>query len=136
MLHTWTFIKIVKYVQYRCFEAAIEFLSQDSADAFESILKQLNPEAKDPESLRRLNELKALHNLRSCADLENLLWIEGCFENGSALPVYTKHSIILPGGHRLTGLVVLSNHPSAGRSGPMYIFMKTRRRLWIVHGFS
>ena len=33
------FIKIVKYVQFRCFGAAVELLSQDSADAFESILK-------------------------------------------------------------------------------------------------
>ena len=103
------FINIVKYVQFRCFGAAVEFLSQDSAEAFESILKQLNGKAKNPESMRRLNELKALRNLRPCVGSDNLLRIEGRLENASAFPVDTKHPMILPGCHPLTELIVLND---------------------------
>ena len=130
------FIKIVKYVQFRCFGAAVELLSQDSADAFESILKQLNGKAKNPESMRRLNELKALRNLRPCVGSDNLLRIEGRLENASALPVDTKHPMILPGRHPLTGLIVLNIHTLAGHCGPAYTLMKSRRRFWIIHGVS
>ena len=96
------FVKIVKYVQSRYFGAAVELLCQDSADAFESISKQLNAKTKDLKSLRRLNELKALPNLRPSVGLDNLLQIKGRSENASALPVDTKQLIILLGRHPIT----------------------------------
>ena len=67
----------------------------------------MNGKAKNPESMRRLNELKALRNLRPCVGSDNLLRIEGRLENASALPVDTKHPMILPERHPLTELTVL-----------------------------
>ena len=54
------FIKIVKFFQSRCFGGAVELLSQESPDAFESIVKKLNCRAKDEASIRRVSELKTL----------------------------------------------------------------------------
>ena len=105
--------KIVKYVQFRCFGAAVKLLSRESPDEFDSIIKRLYSNAKDPHSSRHLNELKTLRNLRPCVGSDNLLRVEGRLENAS-LPVNTKHPIILPGRHPLTRLIVLNDHERAG----------------------
>ena len=52
------FVNIVKYVQSQRFGAAIELLCKESPYEFESILKHLSSKTNDPESKRRLNELK------------------------------------------------------------------------------
>ena len=52
------FVNIVKYVQFQRFGAAIKLLSKESPDEFESILKRLGSNTNDPDSKRRLNELK------------------------------------------------------------------------------
>ena len=75
------FVNIVKYVQFQRFGAAIKLLSKESPDEFESILKRLGSKTNDPDSKRRLNELKTLRNLRPCVDLDNCLRIEGRLEN-------------------------------------------------------
>ena len=75
------FVNIVKYVQSQRFGAAIELLSKESPDEFESILKRLGSKTNDPDSKCRLNELKTLRNLRPCVDLDNCLRIEGRLEN-------------------------------------------------------
>ena len=80
------FIKIVKYVQSRSFGAAVESLKQESPDQFESIIERLRSKAEDPDSTRRLNELKTLRNLRPCVGSDSLLRVEGRLEN-AALPV-------------------------------------------------
>ena len=79
----YAFKKIVKYVQFRCFGAAVELLSKESPDEFDSIIKRLYSNAKDPDSSRQLNELKTLRNLRPCVGLDNLLRVEGRLENAS-----------------------------------------------------
>ena len=75
------FIKIVKFVQSRCFWGAVELLSQESPDAFESIVKKLNCRAKDEASIRRVSELKTLRRLRPCVGSDGLLRIEGRLKN-------------------------------------------------------
>ena len=69
------FVNIVKYVQFQRFGAAIKLLSTKSPDEFESI-KRLGSKTNDPESKRRLNELKTLRNLRPCVNLDNCLRIK------------------------------------------------------------
>ena len=120
----YAFKKIVKYVQFRCFGAAVKLLSKQSPDEFGSIIKRLYSNAKDPNLSRRLNELKTLRNLRPCVGSDNLLRVEGRLENAS-LPVSTKHPIILPGRHPLTRLIVLNAHERAGHGGPKYTLTKT-----------
>ena len=61
--------------------------------------------------------------------------MEGRLYN-SALPVDTKHPIILPGRHALARLIVLNEHANAGHAGPSYTLMLTRQRFWIIHGIS
>ena len=129
------FIKVVEYVQSRCFGAVVDCLSNDTPDNFEHILKRLSAKAKDPESTRRFNELKTLRNLRPCVGSDRLLRVEGRLENAD-LPLDTIHPIILPGRHPLTALVVLAEHEVAGHGGPVYTLMKTRERFWIIHGTS
>ena len=103
------FVNIVKYVQSQRFGAAIKLLSKESPDEFESILKRLGSKTNDPDSKHRLNELKTLRNLRPCVDLDNCLRIEGRLENAD-LPLDSKHPLILPGRHPLTGLIVQYQH--------------------------
>ena len=125
------FVNIVKYVQSQRFGAAIKLLSKESPDEFESILKRLGSKTNDPDSKRRLNELKTLRNLRPCVDLDNCLRFEGRLENAD-LPLDSKHPLILPGRHPLTGLNVQYQHEQAGHGGPAYTLMKTRERFWII----
>ena len=101
----------------------MELLSKESHDEFDSIIKRLYSNAKDPDSSRRLNELKTLRNLRPCVGSDNLLRVEGRLENAS-LPVNTKYLIILPGRHPLTRLIVLYAHERAGHGGPTYTLTK------------
>ena len=129
------FIKIVKFVQSRCFGGAVELLSQESPDAFESIVKRLNCRAKDEASIRRVSELKILRRLLPCVGSDGLLRIEGLLENAK-LPVDTKHPFILPGRHPIARLIVLHYHNLTGHSGPSYTLMKTRERFWVIHGVS
>ena len=129
------FVSIFTYVQSQRFGAAIELLSKESFDEFESILKRLGGNTNDPESKRRLNELKSLRNLHPCVDLDNSLRIEGMLENPD-LPLDSKHPLILPGRHTLTGLIVQYQHEQAGHRGPAYTLMKTRKRVWIIRGIS
>jgi len=46
-----------------------------------------------------------------------MLRIEGRSAN-SNLPLDTKHPLILPGRHPLTGLIVLADHELVGHGGP------------------
>ena len=46
-------------------------------------------------------------------DLDNCLRIEGRLENVD-LPLDSKHPLILPGRHPLTGLIVQYKHEQAG----------------------
>ena len=68
-------------------------------------------------------------------DLDNCLRIEGRLENAD-LPLDSKHPLILPGRHPLTGLIVQYQHEQAGHGGPAYTLMKTRERFWFIHGIS
>ena len=68
-------------------------------------------------------------------NLDNCLRIEGRLENAD-LPLDSKHPLILPGRHPLTGLIVQYQHEQAGHGGPAYTLMKTRERFWIIHGIS
>ena len=68
-------------------------------------------------------------------DLDNCLRIEGRLENAD-LPLDSKHPLIFPGRHPLTGLIVQYQHEQAGHGGPAYTLMKTRERFWIIHGIS
>ena len=102
---------------------------------FESIRKRLDSKTNDPDSKRRLNELKTLCNLRPCGDLNNCLRIEGRLENAD-LPLDAKHPFILPGRHPLTRLIVQYKHELPGHAGPAYALMKTCERFWIIHGIS
>ena len=115
--------------------AAIELLSKESPDEFESILKRLGSTANDPESKRHLNELKTLCNLRPCVDLDNSLRIEGRLENVN-LPLDCKHPFILHGRHPLTGLIVQYKHDQAGHGGLAYTLMKTRNVFGFFMAFS
>ena len=128
------FVNIVKYVQSQWFGAAIELLNKESPDEFESILKRLVSKTNDPDSKRRLNELITLRNLRPCVDLDNCLCIKGRLGNAD-LPIDSKHPLILPGRHPLTGLIVPYQHEHAGRGGPTYTLMKTRERFWLFMAF-
>ena len=129
------FVKIVKYVQSRSFGAAVESLKKESPDQFESIIERLRSKAKDPDSTRRLNELKTLRNLRPCVGSDSLLRVEGRLEN-AALPVNAKHPVILTGRHALTRLIVLNAHELTGHAGPRYTLTKILEKFWIIHGNS
>ena len=128
-------VKTVKYVQGRCFGAAVDSLRRGSPDGFDAILRRLNEKRCDLESTRRINELKTLRNLRPCVGQDSLFRIDGRLENAE-LPIDAKHPIILPGRHALTRLIVLDAHENAGHAGPSYTLMKTRQRFWLIHGIS
>jgi len=70
-------MKMIKYVQPRRFGAAIELLSQDSPDEFDSILKRLGTKVNDVEAKRRLNKMRTLRKLRTCVGTDKMLRIEG-----------------------------------------------------------
>ena len=123
----------MKYVQSRCFGAAIDLLSRKSPDDFESFLKRWTNNANNSDERHRVNELKSLRRLRPCVGEDGLLRVEGQLENAD-LPTDTKHPIILPGRHALTRLVVLNEHSTCGHAGPSYTLMKTRQHFWIIHG--
>ena len=106
----------------------MNFLSKDSPDEFEAILKRLGSKTIDPKSKRHLNELKTLRNLRPCMDLNNCLRVEGRLEN-SDLPLDSKHLLILPWKHPLTGRIMQYGYKLAGHGGPAYTLMKTLERL-------
>ena len=129
------FVKIVKYVQSRSFGAAVESLKKESLDQFESMIERLRSKAKDPDSTRRLNELKTLRNLRPCVGSDSLLRVEGRLEN-AALPVNAKHPVILTGRHALTRLIVLNAHELTGHAGLRYTLTKILEIFWIIHGNS
>ena len=130
------YLKAVKYVQQRCFGAAIDSLRRGSPDDFDAILKRLKEKSNNNEKFtRRINELKMLRNLRPCVGSDLLFRVDRRLENAD-LPVDSKHLIILPGRHALTRLVVLDEHSNAGHAGPSYTLMKTRQRFWIIHGIS
>ena len=128
-------VKAVKYVQSRCFGAAIDLLSRKSPDDFESFLKRWTNNANNSDERHRVNELKSLRSLRPCVGGDGLLRVEGRLENAD-LPTDTKHPIILPDRHPLTRLVVLNEHSTCGYAGPSYTLMKTRQRFWIIHGIE
>ena len=128
------FVNIVKYVQFQRFGAAVKLLRKESPDEFESILKRLGSNTNDPESKPRLNKLKTLRNLRPYVDLDNCLRIEGGLENAD-LPLDSKHPLILPGRHPLTGLIVQYQHEQAGHGGPAYTLMKTRELFGLFMAF-
>ena len=79
----------------------------------------MNKNVNNPDDRRRVNELKTLRNLRPCIGQDKLLRVDGRLENAD-LPVDAKHSIILPGRHSLTRLIVLSEHYNSGHAGPAY----------------
>ena len=100
-----------------------------------NLFKRFGNKTNDPDSKRRLNELKTLRNLRRCVDLDTCLRFEGRLENAD-LPVNSKHPLILPGRHSLTRLIVQYKYEQAGHGGPAYTLMKTHERFWIIHGIS
>ena len=65
-------IKTVKYVQGRCFGAAVNSLRKGTPDNFDAVLRLLNEKRRNPESTIRINELKMLKNLRPCVGLDSL----------------------------------------------------------------
>ena len=126
---------IIKYVQSRCFGAAVQILKRDSADAFDATLKRINQNANNAADMKRVSELKTLRNLRPCVGTDSILRVEGRLENAE-LPLDCKHPIILPGNHALTRLIVLHEHILAGHAGPSFTLMKVRQRFWIIYGVS
>ena len=108
-------IRVVKYVQSRCFGAAVNLLSRASPDDFESFISRMNENVNNPDNRRCVNELKTLQNLRPCIGQDKLLRVDGRLENAD-LPVDAKHPIILPGKHPLTRLIVLSEHYNCGHA--------------------
>ena len=129
------FVSLVRYVQGSCFGLAVEFLKANSPDEFDTLLKKLDAKATNVKEMHRLSELKTLRRLRPCVGKDLMLRVEGRLDN-SALPVDTKHPIILPGKHALTRLIVLHEHANAGHAGPSYTLMLTRQKFWIIHGIS
>ena len=129
------FIKAVKYVQSQSFGAAMHVLSAGSPDDFEAFIKSRLKTATNNDDKRRVNELKALRNLRPCVGPDELFRIDGRLENAD-LPVDMKHPLILPGRHHLTRLIVLYEHTKSGHAGPSYTLMNTRQRFWIIHGIG
>ena len=129
------FMDVAKFVQRTHFGAAIKLLQEKSLDAYNLIFKKLGSRLSDLEHLRRVSELKTLRNLRPCVDNDLLLHVEGRLENAD-LRTDTKHPLIFPGTHPLTGLIILDEHAKAGHAGPCYMLMRTRQRFWIVYGIS
>ena len=110
-------MKVVKYVQGRCFGAAIDALRRGSPDDFEAVLKRLYKQPGNIENTRRINELKTLRNLRPCVDSELLFRVQGRLDNAE-LPTDTRHPLILPGRRALTRLIVFHEHSDSGHAGP------------------
>ena len=128
-------VKTVKYVQGRCFGAAVDSLPRGSPDDFDLILQHLNKKHCDPESTRRINGLETLKSLRPCVGLDSLFHVDGRLENAELL-IDAKHPVILLGRHAMTRLIVLDAHKNLGHDGPSYTLMKTRQRFWLIHGIS
>ena len=129
------FMDIVNYVQYNRFGAAVDLLKKESPDAFDPIFKRLSDRATTAEEMSRISELKSLRNLRSCADANSMLRIDGRLENAE-LPLDTRHPMILSSKHALTRLIVLYEHVEAGHGGPFCTLMQTRQQFWIIDGIS
>ena len=125
----------MKYVQSRCFGAAINLLNRKSPDDFESFFKRWTNNANNSDERHRVIELKSLRSLRPCMGVDGLLRVEGRLENVD-LPTDTKHPIILPGRHPLSRLVVLNEHSTCGHAGPSRTLIITRQRFWIIHGIG
>ena len=70
-----------------------------------------------------------------CIGQDLLLRVDGRLENAD-LPVDTKHTIILPGRHPITRLIVLLEHCKSGHAGPAHTLIKTRQCFWIIHGIG
>ena len=85
----------MKYVQRRCFGAAVDSLSKDTPDDFDAILRRFNEKRCEPKSTRQINELKTLKNLWPCVGLDSLFRVDGRLKNAE-LPIDAKHPIILP----------------------------------------
>ena len=130
-----SFVYLVRYVQGSCFGPAVEFLEANSPDKFDTLLKKLDAKVSKEKELHHVSELKTLRKLRPCVGTDLLLRVEGRLDN-AALPVDTKHPIILPGRHALTRLIVLQEHVNAGHAGPSYTLMLTRQKFWIINGIS
>ena len=123
-------MEAVRYVQFLSFGAAIRLLREDSPDKFNQMLKKLYSNTNGADQMRKINELKTLHNLRPCVDTDMMLRVEGRLENAE-LPIDTKHPFILPSRHALTRLIILNEHSQAGHAGPAYTLMLFRQRiLW------
>ena len=87
------YLKAVKFVQQRCFEAAINSLLRDSPDDFDSVLKCLKENSNGNEKFtRRINELKTLRNLGPRVGSDLLIKVEGRLENAE-LTIDSKHDL-------------------------------------------
>ena len=82
-------IKAIKFVQSQNFGAAIDVLTKESPDDFETFLKRRVNNVNSPDEKRQVNELKTLRNLRPCVG-NMLLRVDGRLENAE-LPTDTKH---------------------------------------------
>ena len=72
------YLKKVKYVQLKCLGAAINSPLQSSPDDFDALLKRLKEKSnEDKNSIRRINESKALCILRPCVGSDLLFRVEG-----------------------------------------------------------
>ena len=100
-----------------CFRAAVDSLRKHTPDNFDAISRHLNQKRCDPESTIRINELKALNNLRPSVGLDSLFRVNRRLENAE-LPIDAKYPIILPGRHALTLLIVLDAHKNVWHAGP------------------
>ena len=128
-------LEAVRYVQFLSFGDAIRLLREDSPDKFDQMLKKLYSKANGADQMRKINELKALRNLRPCVDTDMMLQVEERLENAEP-PIDTKHPFILPSRHALTRLIILNEHSQAGHAGPAYTLMLSRQRFWIIFGIG
>ena len=127
------YLKAVKYVQQRCFGAAIDSLRRGFLDDFDAILKRVKEKSNDNEKFtRRINELKMLRNLRPCVGSDLLFRVDGRLENADLL----QTSYNFTGKACVDTLIVLDEHSNASHAGPSYTLIKTRQRFWIIHGIS
>ena len=128
-------LTVIRYVQHRCFGAAVKLLKRNSPDASESILKKSSDSANSADDLKRISELKTLRSLRPCVDADLALRVDGRLENAE-LPSDAIHRLILPSRHAFTKLIILHEHLEAEHASSSYTLAKTRQRFWIINGIS
>ena len=54
--------------------------------------------------------------------------------NNAKLSFDSKHPIIMPKSHHLTGMIVLENHKTNGHVGRDHVLANLQQQFWIIHG--